>query len=264
MELRAATAGDYPAFAALFPELGVPDPLPSASAWADDLAPRTVLATVDGEVVGYCYFQVLADSGYVRHLVVSPRARRAGVGRALLLEVVRRLSAAGCGRWCLNVKPDNEPALRLYQSLGMTPQRTSTQLELQWADVERLAAPPVDVSLDPDRDGRAEDRFGLPRGQAREARALRRTVITLAAADQIVGFCAFDPRFPGAFPFRVATPDHAGALLRAMRPHALPEHSYVRVVVDDGPVVRAALVDVGARALFEILHLAGPLPAPLR
>lgn len=264
MQLRPATRADYEAFTALFPELGVPDPTPTAAAWADDLAPRTVVATIDGAVVGYCYFQVLADSGYVRHLVVGSGARRAGVGRALMGEVVRRLRAAGCERWCLNVKPDNEPALRLYRSLGMTPQRTSTQLELLWSEVDRLAAPSVTVSLDPEHDGPAEVRFGLPRGQAAEARALRRLVITVADAGEIVGFCAFDPRFPGAFPFRVATPDHAGALLRAMRPHALPELAHVRVVVDDGPAVRAALIDVGARPLLEILHLAGPLPDEVR
>lgn len=51
-------------------------------------------------------------------LSVVPRFRGRGVGRALVEAVVRQAHAAGCVSVSLEVRRDNEPARRLYQSCG--------------------------------------------------------------------------------------------------------------------------------------------------
>lgn len=56
----------------------------------------------------------VADLG----LMVAARARREGVGRALLDEAVRWCRSAGVRKLELHVFPHNEPAIRLYESFG--------------------------------------------------------------------------------------------------------------------------------------------------
>jgi len=51
-------------------------------------------------------------------LSVLPRFRGRGIGRALIEAVVQHAQAAGCVSVSLEVRRDNEPARRLYQSCG--------------------------------------------------------------------------------------------------------------------------------------------------
>ncbi len=55
--IRRASPDDYPAFARLFPELLVDDPVPSQDTWSTALAPSTWIAARDSEVLGYCFFR---------------------------------------------------------------------------------------------------------------------------------------------------------------------------------------------------------------
>ncbi|MGA7122089.1 MAG: hypothetical protein WBY94_18440 [Polyangiaceae bacterium] len=48
--------------------------------------------------------------------------------------------------------------------------------------------------------------------------------------------------------------------LEAMRPHALPEYSFVRLVVEDG-VALAARKAAGAEIVLEMLRMEGPIVA---
>lgn len=259
-ELRAARDDDYEIFTHLFRELAVPDPTPSRERWRDEMAPHAAVAVEHGVVVGYCYVQIFTDVGYVRHLVVSPTVRRGGVGRALMADARRRFVEAGCTRWCLNVKPDNEPALALYRGLGLTLQRASATIRLAWRHVPRLPTTVAVAVFDDLRDDAVERRFDLPRGQLAASRALPgRMLVTLLEGEAIVGFASFDPAFPGAFPFRVATAVHARPLLEALKEHAAPDDDWVSVVVDDGPLVQQTLLAAGGEVRVQILHLAGPL-----
>jgi hypothetical protein len=53
----------------------------------------------------------------------------------------------------------------------------------------------------------------------------------------------------------------ASAMLRALRPHSLPEHDHVRLMVEDDDALRAALESLGAEVALETLHLRGEIPA---
>jgi hypothetical protein len=224
-----------------------------------------MVAERGGSVQGYVCFETLADSGYVRHLVVSPDARGAGVGRALMARVAERLRDGGATDWRLNVRPNNPAALGLYRSLGMRTQYESTVLRFDWArigDLPRGGQPAATAPVTPADDRRIEAAFDFPSGQVARARSVGRILLMLTnAGSQVLGFAAFDPGFPGAFPFRVAEAEYAGPLLDGLHAHAHPDRPRMQVVVDDHRALVAALRGIAAETRDVILHLAGPLPA---
>jgi GNAT superfamily N-acetyltransferase len=263
--LRQATAGDYEAFVQLFPELRVDDPIPSRESWTANLMPGTTVVERDGRVVGYSYCQLLAESAYVRNVVVAPWARRSGVGRALMERIRDEARSRGLQLWELNVMPDNLPAIRLYRSFGLTERYRSLSLRLPWSLLDRLPPAATGTSgrlLDPPRDALIERTFGLPAGLVAVARTSDRHVL-LELVDEPSGtprgYARFSPHFPGAFPFRLADPSLARLLLEQMRRYALPELDYTEVVVEDDDPLARLLVDAGAELRHEVLHYVGSL-----
>lgn len=263
---RPATPEDYPAYARLFPELGVDDPIPAASTWSAEQCPTTRVLERAGTVVAYVYFERMRDLGYIRNVVVDPAHRGRGLGLALMRSLADELRAAGCTRWCLNVKPDNTAALRLYQRVGLRPRYRSFALRFPWSAVDAL--PTTDMSLgtcpiDPADDAAIEVAFTLPPGQLASLRDKPgRTNLRLHdPADPTrvaLGFASFNPDFPGAYPFRVADPKLARPLLLALRPHARPG-TFMQLVAEDDDALHALLVSVGATLRLEIAHLRGDL-----
>jgi GNAT superfamily N-acetyltransferase len=133
VSVRPALPGDHGAFVSLFPELQVDDPVPGADVWTKKYVPSTSVAVRSDEVLGYCYFEELDDTGYVRHIVVAPNTRRRGTGTALMTATAQRLRANGRTAWCLNVKADNVAAIALYSRLGMQVRYSTKALRLPWA-----------------------------------------------------------------------------------------------------------------------------------
>ncbi len=276
-KIRPATPADHAVFERLFPELEVEDPPVSLENFVRVMMPTTLIA-VAGEgapdpdrAVGYAHFQLLDGRAYVRHLVTAPEARRTGVGRALLAAIVERGRAASCTDWCLNVKRENTAAIALYEAVGMTRAFDSKALRLDWARAEAAAGAPADNvqntritarSIEPEDDARVETALALMKGQlAMARRAGERVLLALFEGDDVVAGTVFDPAFPGAYPFRAARPDLAFALLRAVKPHARPTHSYVKVVCEGQPAIADALIAVGATVVHDIVHMKGALPA---
>jgi GNAT superfamily N-acetyltransferase len=261
--LRPATAADYPIFANLFPALETGDATPTAARWAAELADNTIVAEEGGTAVGYLYAQTLDGTGYVRHVVVDARARGRGVGRRMMTATAARFRAAGATRWCLNVKPENHPARRLYEAVGMRAVYGAVSLGLDW---KRAAKLPVAAEVEarpilPADDAAIESTLGLVRGQLADAR-LRpsRMLRQLRDAHGPAGVAIFDPEFPGAFPFRVRAPGYVGALLAALRPLARPEHDVVNVVIEDDEPLAQALLAAGATERLRFVHYDGPVP----
>jgi [ribosomal protein S18]-alanine N-acetyltransferase len=73
---------------------------------------------VEGGVLAYCVFEVVADEMHVHNLAVHPRHRGAGLGRRLLRLGLELGYRRGARRALLEVRPSNGPALRLYRSMG--------------------------------------------------------------------------------------------------------------------------------------------------
>ena len=70
------------------------------------------------DVLGYAVCWTVAGESHLLNIAVRPDGRCRGVGAALLKECIRRSAAAGARRIHLEVRPANEPALRLYGRHG--------------------------------------------------------------------------------------------------------------------------------------------------
>ena len=264
LRIRPARPDDHAAYARLFPELGVDDPLWSVEKFTADMAPTMLVAEEGGRVLAYVFFQVLSALGYVRHLAVEPAARRRGIGRALMQATATRFRDAGATAWCLNVKPDNEPAIRLYEGMGMARTYRSSALRMPWSALATAASDGgvAARTVAPSDDARLEAALGIVPGMLADARTKQGRVLAwLAEGDEPAALAVFDPAFPGAFPFRARTAPHAIAMLNALRPHARPSDDEIHFVVEDRPDLVEALVALGAVVKLDVLNLKGPLPA---
>lgn len=78
-----------------------------------------VVAREGDELVGFCWTtRPAAEVGEIHVVATDPPRQGRGLGRALVLEGLRRLSDAGCRRAVLWTDAANEPARRLYRRLG--------------------------------------------------------------------------------------------------------------------------------------------------
>jgi hypothetical protein len=137
---------------------------------------------------------------------------------------------------------------------------SSCAFRIAWDRVPTLpSSDAVGVEAVASDDSAIESAFGLPEGQLADLRGkASRVLLWLSRGGLPVGFAAFDPSFPGAFPFRVAIAD-ARALLESMQRHARPEIPYVQVVVENEPPLAQALLDAGAEVRMAFEHYRGSL-----
>jgi ribosomal-protein-alanine N-acetyltransferase len=69
-------------------------------------------------VAGYILFWHVADELHLLNVAVAPAARRRGVGRALVLDLLAYAQGSAAAKVLLEVRASNEPAIRLYEGLG--------------------------------------------------------------------------------------------------------------------------------------------------
>lgn len=115
---RPARREDYADFVRLFPELGVPDPIPAVDRWWEKQGPATLISEGDGEVRGYVWDELIGSTLYIRNVVTDPRFRRTGVAKRLIRASIDRARRVGAQSWCLNVKVSGAALLR-----GLAPHR---------------------------------------------------------------------------------------------------------------------------------------------
>ena len=77
--------------------------------------------SADGEVLGYIGMMAVLDEGYISNVAVAPEARRCGIGRALVREMLRRAGNRALSFVTLEVRAHNEGAIALYASEGFEP-----------------------------------------------------------------------------------------------------------------------------------------------
>lgn len=265
----AAQPQDHADFTRFFADLGVPDPVPGPERWSATMLCDTRFLVEDGRKVGYAWLQTFGARGYVRHVVIDASARGRGLGAVLMRHAASDLRERGCTRWELNVKRENVPALRLYERCGMRAQYDAHFLEMPWRCASALAtyaeselSSPARVvrEVDDSNDAAIGAHYGLPDGFLRFVRNQGRRVQRVVLEDELpIGLASFDPSFPGSFPFRVRDAAAARALLEDLRPHALPEHDFLRLFVEDSSLAARALIAAGAKLVFEVVHFDGAL-----
>jgi ribosomal protein S18 acetylase RimI-like enzyme len=257
---RPATPDDYALYARAFAELKVPDPPRPRERWIRENLPTTLFFEEEGLVVAYAFFQLLEDTGYVRNMVVEPSARGRGIGRAVMQELRNRFVAAGCVQWCLNVKPDNVAAIRVYERSGLRAAYQSRAFLVGPEVVARLPAAEtfwhVDL-LTPDEDAGVEATFQIQRGLiATRRRSSDVHVFALWNESGIAGVTCYDvERF--ANPFAAESVGAGRALLEALL--ALAAGGLLHVVVNANPELDRALAAAGGEVQLEFLHYRGSL-----
>lgn len=81
---------------------------------------QQVLAWRDGRLVGVAMGRIFSDgAGWIAQLAVAKSQRGTGLGRALLLEALRRRVAGGATLLGLSVQAENASAIGLYLSVGL-------------------------------------------------------------------------------------------------------------------------------------------------
>jgi [ribosomal protein S18]-alanine N-acetyltransferase len=79
---------------------------------------RSILAEVEGRIVGYVLFWFLPEEVDIHNIAVHPDFRRQGIGRLLLEQVVDAARRQERLRVTLDVRFSNGPAQHLYRSFG--------------------------------------------------------------------------------------------------------------------------------------------------
>lgn len=82
-----------------------------AASWADGYP--SLVAEIDGRLVGFAMYRIVAGEGELLNLAVAPSARRSGIGCALLREMMLLAKV-----WHLEVRESNAAAIGLYESSG--------------------------------------------------------------------------------------------------------------------------------------------------
>jgi ribosomal-protein-alanine N-acetyltransferase len=77
-----------------------------------------VVAEENGDVLGYAGLAAMPDEGYVQTLAVAPAHQKQGLGATLLTHLMDDARRRGLPRVGLEVRIDNEPAIRLYERFG--------------------------------------------------------------------------------------------------------------------------------------------------
>ncbi len=98
----------------------------AADAWSENLVEaelaadtRSVIIAADEDaVVGYGSIQVIDDVADLQRIAVLPGARRRGLGRELLEQLLAKARLLGATRILLEVAATNEAAISLYGDFG--------------------------------------------------------------------------------------------------------------------------------------------------
>jgi ribosomal-protein-alanine N-acetyltransferase len=78
------------------------------------------IAEIDHQLVGYAILSVGAGEAHILNVCVRPDFRCRGFGRRLVTQAFDMARARGATDLFLEVRPSNAPAIRLYQSLGLS------------------------------------------------------------------------------------------------------------------------------------------------
>ena len=156
--IRTAVAADIPQILAFIRELAIYEKaLPEVVATPAMLESalfgpganvEALLCEQDGAAVGFAvyFFNFSTWLGrhglYLEDLFVTPSARGAGAGRALLTYLAAEAVARGCGRFEWSVLDWNTPAIGFYESLGAVAQSEWIGYRLEGDALRRLAAEP--------------------------------------------------------------------------------------------------------------------------
>ena len=84
----------------------------------DDRETMVLVASIDGELEGFAVMKFRDEDAHLLLLAVQPKARRSGIGRAMLDWLEKSCRTAGIRHIRLEVRVSNRPARRFYENQG--------------------------------------------------------------------------------------------------------------------------------------------------
>ena len=154
-EIRPATEDDVPIILSLIRELAeyerlshevvATEGLLRESLFGERRGAEVLIACCKGAPAGFALFfhsfsTFLGRPGiYLEDLYVKPEFRGRGIGRALLTHLARLAKERGCGGLEWAVLDWNEPAIKLYKSIGAVPMDEWTVYRVTGEALETLA-----------------------------------------------------------------------------------------------------------------------------
>jgi ribosomal protein S18 acetylase RimI-like enzyme len=88
---------------------------------ASKLSTNATVCEVEGELVGYQISTASALGAHLARLAVKRDYQRQGIGRALVVDLIRHVTRRGFDRVTVNTQADNLSSQKLYRSLGFEP-----------------------------------------------------------------------------------------------------------------------------------------------
>jgi len=79
-----------------------------------------LVGILGGHIVATCMAGYEGHRGWINYLAVSPHHQRQGIGRRIMEEAEKRLSAAGCPKINLQVRETNRSVIQFYERIGYT------------------------------------------------------------------------------------------------------------------------------------------------
>ncbi len=123
-DLRAFRWTDIPAAVRIEVEAFPYDPWSVETFWSElAQVPSGALylaAVTEGRIDGYAGMTFVDADAHLQTLAVIPSLRGRGIGRHLLTALLAEATGRGMRRCLLEVKPDNDSAIALYQRTGFT------------------------------------------------------------------------------------------------------------------------------------------------
>ena len=118
MTVRPAAKEDNPAIAAMEAATFPSGASESFLASLIDGAGAVLAAAEGGALLGYAWYQLVLDEGYVGNVAVAESCRRQGVGTALVRAMLADAGERGAAFLTLEVRESNAAARRLYERCG--------------------------------------------------------------------------------------------------------------------------------------------------
>lgn len=116
MRIRQMTAEDIPAVAQIEKEC-FSRPW-SEQGFLDGMKDAIFFVAEDPQIAGYIGMYRMPPEGEITNVAVTPKMRKKGCGRELLLRMQQWAEKHGIDRIVLEVRSGNEPAIHLYRTCG--------------------------------------------------------------------------------------------------------------------------------------------------
>lgn len=235
--LRDLTADDWQRFQELdkliFPE----EPLTERSFIQGLSSPKTQsVVMIHKESKGFLGFYrigVQGQIGYISRVGVHPEHRGKGYGAKLLERSMFQLNKAGCKRYYLYVKEENEAAKNLYEKYQFEIDTKSWQFEVPYEKLPEKARGEI-RHLDWGEIQLQSLRFNLNPFQIQNYFGKEgHHVLVYSVMGQELGFCRFTPDFPGAMPFVLKDPEYVFDFIKHLKQYITnKDFSAIKITFD--------------------------------